>query len=253
MARYAISDIHGAKKTFMDLLKKINFHRSDTLYILGDMIDRGPNSRGVLELILTLLEQNYDVQVLKGNHEDLMLQSLENRAAESCWFQNGAKQTIASYNGESPGPYGINSSVPWPQLIPEKHLNFLQSLPTLIELDDFVLVHAGLKFGPSADDRLARLMYPSIPGFEITDPINETSDEDRMWLREFTYNAELLGNKYLVTGHTPAPLNIIKEQALTFGHFMIDGGCVYGSNHGYGNLVALNLDNFDIIHTPFID
>ena len=253
MARYAISDIHGCRKTFKDLLKIINYTRSDTLYILGDMIDRGPDSKGVLDLILTLLEQNYDVRVVKGNHEDLMLQSLENRAAESCWFQNGAKQTIASYNGESPGPYGIPSSVPWTQLIPEKHLNFLQSLPTLIELDDYVLVHAGLKFNEDSNDRLAKMFYPEMSDLKITDAISQTCDEDRMWIREYIYDASLVNNKYLVTGHTPIPLEALIEQSLKFDHFMIDGGCVYGAKYGYGNLIALNLDTFEINYTRCID
>ncbi|MEM9260991.1 MAG: metallophosphoesterase, partial [Bacteroidota bacterium] len=73
MPRYAISDIHGCAATFRTALKTIAFSQKDELFLLGDYIDRGPDSMGVLEHIWTLQATGYEVTCLRGNHEQMLI------------------------------------------------------------------------------------------------------------------------------------------------------------------------------------
>lgn len=235
MKRYAISDIHGCLKTFTSLLDQINPTIYDEIYILGDMVDRGPDSKGVIDFILELNDAGFNIKCIKGNHEDMMLKALDgDREMEETWASNGAYQTIKSYGNIA--------------LIPHRHYQFLSSLPTLIELDDMVLVHAGLNFGNSKYDRL----YNRPP---VTDPIAQTSDDDRMWERDFSYDEALMKGKYLINGHTPMKLDFIKDCAKNKKRIFIDGACVFGKDDDdhYGYLVALDLDTKDVFYQKKID
>lgn len=77
MKKYAITDIHGCNKTFQALLDKIAFTTADALYLLGDYIDRGPDSKGVFDTIFNLQETGHSVHCLRGNHEAMFLDSLK--------------------------------------------------------------------------------------------------------------------------------------------------------------------------------
>ena len=76
--RLVISDIHGCHKTFSALLKKVQLNRNDQLFLLGDYISRGPNSGKVIDIILDLRYHGFDVFALRGNHEQMVLDCLEN-------------------------------------------------------------------------------------------------------------------------------------------------------------------------------
>ena len=78
MSKYAISDIHGCIATFKTLLDKIKFSKEDELYLLGDYIDRGPDSKGVIDHIWYLQKSGYQVHCLRGNHENMLLQEVIN-------------------------------------------------------------------------------------------------------------------------------------------------------------------------------
>jgi serine/threonine protein phosphatase 1 len=73
-----IADIHGCSRTFEQLLLRSKLRKNDTLYLLGDYVDRGPDSCGVLTQIMGLLENGYDVRPLRGNHDDMMLRTYKN-------------------------------------------------------------------------------------------------------------------------------------------------------------------------------
>jgi len=79
MKKYVISDIHGCAKTFKALVDRISFSREDELYLLGDYIDRGPDSKGVIDHIWDLLETGYTVHCLTGNHEQMFLHAIDAR------------------------------------------------------------------------------------------------------------------------------------------------------------------------------
>src|SRR5438876_897645 len=96
---FVISDIHGCLKTFRYLLEDIiHYTKSDTLYLLGDYIDRGPDSKGVIDYILSLKERGYRIYPLKGNHEQLLLDAYEEAPfAEKAWLRNGGENTLKSF------------------------------------------------------------------------------------------------------------------------------------------------------------
>ena len=76
--RFVVADIHGCAATFTELLAQLDVQRCDTLYLRGDYIDRGPHSKGVLDQILALLADGYALCPLRGNHEQLLLDALDN-------------------------------------------------------------------------------------------------------------------------------------------------------------------------------
>lgn len=93
-----ISDIHGELKLFNKLLKKIKYNADkDQLILLGDYIDRGPDSKGVLDRVMALKKQG--AIVLKGNHDDMMIAAVDNKPDEwKRWERAGALSTLESYN-----------------------------------------------------------------------------------------------------------------------------------------------------------
>ena len=77
---FAIGDIHGCSKTFKKLLlDKIKINKSDTIYCVGDYIDRGEDSKGVIDFILDLRAEGYTIHTLRGNHEQMLLDSIADK------------------------------------------------------------------------------------------------------------------------------------------------------------------------------
>lgn len=204
--RFVISDIHGYNKTFHALLEQIQLTGSDTLYLLGDYIDRGPDSKGVLDTIMGMSRQTVS---LRGNHEELMLHALENAGGwglgssdYSTWMVNGGDATLRSFGKTDVRPY----------------LAFIRKLRCYIELDDFLLVHAGFDLS-------------------LSDPFGKMGEVAMLWSRNQTYH----GVKPVICGHTPEMLEQI-EAGLQTNKIDIDNGC-YMNKTGYHHLVALCLDN----------
>jgi len=226
MARYAISDIHGCCLTFKKLLfDTLKLQKTDELYLLGDYIDRGPDSKGVIDLILKLKEEDYQVQCLMGNHEMMMISLLdEGNYDKFNWRFQGGEETLKSFNTNYIGD------------IPDNYLSFIKNLPLFFELEDYFLVHAGFRFQKSGflDDEMSML-----------------------WIRSwhYTIRPELLGGKVIIHGHTPTPKNEIEKmlEATPFLVLDIDAGCVYNNFHGMGYLCAFNMDDQTLVFEPNID
>ena len=215
--RYAIADIHGCCQTFRALLERLRIERSDSLYLLGDYIDRGPNSRGVLDTIMNL---DCRVVALRGNHEDMWLRASEpsddpvrSAAHFSLWMQNGGQATLKSFAGIDTEPY----------------LAFVRGLPVFVELDDFLLVHAEFDFS-------------------LADPFGEEGVESMLWSRGRPYP----GKKPVLCGHTPLPLDRILE-GLRTNRINLDNGCCYVGHFGYQNLLAYSLDDGELLVQPNIE
>lgn len=216
--RLVIPDIHGCLKTFMALLEKVALTREDNLYLLGDYIDRGPDSSGVVDFIMRLKAEGYKVVALRGNHEDDFLKASQSFDKDSfVFYVNRFKSgDLLTREGEIKGVYKT----------------FFESLPYYVELPDFILVHAGVNF-------------------EIPNPFEDTNA--LVFLRNTVYNAEKAKNRRLVYGHQPTYLNDIKE-AIDEKRFLIplDNGCVYNSLHKVydyrylGHLLCLDLDSWEL-------
>jgi serine/threonine protein phosphatase 1 len=150
---FAIGDVHGelAKLEALHaaILERIAAERVRARIIhLGDYVDRGPDSRGVIERLMALQDEypeggTIEVHALMGNHEALMVQAwLENRQ-EVCesWFMNGGLQTLDSYAGHL-----VEHADGWRDLVPKAHIQWLRNLPTVLHDVDqrLVFVHAGI-------------------------------------------------------------------------------------------------------------
>jgi serine/threonine protein phosphatase 1 len=214
MRRFAISDIHGCCKTFRYLVEEeLKLKTNDKLYLLGDYIDRGPDSKGVIDFILELREKDFQVTTLCGNHEDMLLDARDTSAYVENWLFNGGVAALKSFGVET--LYGI----------PAKYWKFLDELELYVELEDYLLVHAGFDFSHD---------YP----FE--------DRESMLWIRDFEVDQEVLGSRKIVHGHTPINLNVITAslKAPVSDVINIDGGCVFTRQLGY--LTALNLDTLEL-------
>ena len=214
--RFAIGDIHGCSKTFRRLLEVITLEKDDVLFLVGDLIDRGPDSKGVIDTVLSLVENGFDIRCCLGNHEDMMLLAVHKGVFEDLleWLENGGVTTLKSY--------GVNH----PQEIPERHLCYLESLPLYHITKGFVVVHAGIDC-------------------TLEDPFSEVGGEHMLWDRGGRVDIGRLGGRRVVSGHSVRTLEEIRR-SLGKKHLRIDNGCVYGPRcPGKGNLVAVDLDTLE--------
>jgi serine/threonine protein phosphatase 1 len=124
----AIGDIHGCSTALKTILDAIDPQADDTIVTLGDYIDRGPDSRGVIDLLLDL-QRRTQLVPLRGNHEIMMLQSFENYLHGPMWVQSGGLETLASYDGA-------------PDNVPVEHINFMRQSKPSFETEKFLFVHA---------------------------------------------------------------------------------------------------------------
>jgi serine/threonine protein phosphatase 1 len=185
----AVGDIHGCLRPLQELLGMVGPTADDQLVFLGDYVDRGPDSAGVIEILLALRERWPQTVFLRGNHEQLLLDVLAG-GDPTTFLLNGGGRTIASY--EAAGG--------WPP--PPSHQDFLRDLRYSFETEGFIFVHAGLR-----------------PGI----PLAQQSPDDLLWIRhEFLLSAADWG-KAVVYGHTP------RQEVLLDDHRIgLDTGCVYG-------------------------
>ena len=213
---FAIGDIHGCCKTFKKLLlEEIGIQQSDKIYCIGDYIDRGNDSKGVIDFIINLRMEGYYIYTLRGNHEQMMLEP--ERLDQ--WLENGGGETLKSF--------GISSV----SELPHKYLAFLKQTEFFIETDKYIFVHAGLNF-------------------RIDNPF--TDKEAMIWIRDEYFDKTKINNKILIHGHTPIPFESMYKQ-LNTNKINIDGGCVYNNKPGFGNLIALSLPNTKLIPLRNID
>jgi len=222
---YCISDIHGCYDEFMELLKMINFKSEDTLYVLGDVVDRGKDSIKCLRYIMA----TKNIRMLTGNHEDMMLRSLlfKDKYETWNWFDNGGSVTLQEFN-----QCGDTEQ--------KKILKYLRALPHFLKMNvhdrNFILVHAGLRIND--DDR---------ESLSVDEILAKQLPEDMLWIREEFYGHQGIPEYRIIIGHTPIQ-NFIREGEEQKGilcdefndKILIDGGCAYG-----GRLYALCLDNME--------
>ncbi|MFP4369097.1 MAG: metallophosphoesterase family protein [Candidatus Kapaibacterium sp.] len=218
---FIIGDIHGCNKTFNSLLyDNLRVNTEDKIYLLGDYIDRGPDSCGVVDTILNLQANGYELECLIGNHEQMLLDSLNSIEDFQLWMQNGAVNTLKSFGIE------------YIQSLPMKYVNFFKNLNFFIELDNYILVHGGLNFS-------------------IDDPLQDKSS--MVWKRNTTVEKEKIGGKRIIVGHTPVDKNTVIE-SLNTDRIMLDAGCVYhGFYRNLGYLAALELNTGELFFKENVD
>lgn len=204
--RFAISDIHGCSKTFEALLSQVHLKKEDQLFLLGDFVNRGPDSAGVIDQILALKKEGYQLYCLRGNHDQIILDASEKSSDK-------LKKVIEDYNSQSllKGDH-----------VKKKYKKFLESTLYYLEVDEFYLVHAGFDFHADKPFENYNAMM-NIPKFKAK----------KKWLN----------GKRVIHGHNPKILSIIMHKIKKGKkRIHIDNGCANYKTKGQGNLLCFNLD-----------
>ena len=200
---YAIGDIHGYLNKLVALIERIKPTRYDTLVFLGDYIDRGPDSRQVVDYLLKL-SAKVPCVFLRGNHEELLLDYLATGRHEELWLENGGQALIDNYVQGKLTPASLKAA------LPAAHLNFFNNLKYYHEDDAYIYVHAGL-----------------LPGL----PLDEQQPEVLCWIRNDFFQNATRREKKVVFGHTHFALPMLTQDKIG-----IDTGAAYG-----GPLTAVKL------------
>jgi serine/threonine protein phosphatase 1 len=217
MSLIAIGDVHGCALTLDALIRSLDIQADDHLVFIGDYIDRGPDSKGVIDRLFALREK-HTCTFLRGNHEELMLGYLDDGEYD-LWAINGGVATLESY-----GAVG-NGSV-----IPDEHVEFIRETKMYLETDEFFFVHAGLK-----------------PGLTIVENLEAGDEKVFLWERGHLKATDLPWEKTVVCGHTPVSEPMDTEKLIN-----IDTGCVFYTHPSLGHLTAVRLPERRYFRIPFV-
>jgi serine/threonine protein phosphatase 1 len=204
---YAIGDVHGCARLLDALLARINADTAGArrrLVFLGDYVDRGEDSKGVIDRLLTLGAQEPDTIFLKGNHEQAILDFLEDPGRNEDWLHWGGDKTLESYGVAdiwSKTPDRLASELK--ERMPQAHVEFIEKLELWRILGDYAFVHAGFR-----------------PGV----PLPDQTEADCLWIRGEFHNAAPDGRpkETVVHGHHP----VKKPQDLGW-RIAVDTGAVW--------------------------
>ncbi len=221
-----IGDIHGCLKTLTALLQQLQITKQDTLYFLGDYINRGPDSKGVIDAILNLKNDGYTLITLTGNHEQLLINDYI-AETEKGWHDMADEAFKSSFK------------IDHLKELPQHYIEFCKQLPFYHIEDHFIAVHAGLNF--NTDNPLQ-------------------SKEDLIWIRNWYQEIDYkwLKNKIIIHGHTPLTKQEIEAQFSNYKTTQvlnIDCGVFMhqGKIHGLGHLCAFDLTNERLYFQDNID
>jgi serine/threonine protein phosphatase 1 len=235
--RWVVPDIHGCAETLQMLIEDlIRPQQGDKLYFLGDYIDRGPDSKTVLDYLMKLETMDFETRFLMGNHEDYLLRAYDydlkpdrilglkkkNRVKKE-WLFHGGKKAMESF--------GAKNLID----IPKKYIDWMRQLDYYVELDHFILVHAGLNF-------------------KNEDPFEDTNS--MIWVRDYEVKPEMIKNKKIVHGHVPVSLEFIDNSLKNHAQYDfldLDNGTYMSRRSGYGNLIALELDSMEYVVQHNVD
>ena len=221
---FAIGDIHGCAKTAKKLLlDELKITKEDKIYFLGDYIDRGSGSKEVIDFILQLKNENYNINTLRGNHEQLFMDSDKSFTDFQNWIANGGVATLESFE--------ISRYTE----LDDVYKNFFNETKFYFEKDGFIFVHAGFDFSNE----------------------NFLEDFDSMiWIRNMKVDRKKIGNKIIVHGHTPTPLEKVKKNLSSVkekSSLNIDTGCVMKDYNGLGYLTALETNTMMLYNVKNVD
>ncbi|MEL6258013.1 MAG: metallophosphoesterase family protein [Pseudomonadota bacterium] len=191
---YAVGDIHGRADLLLHLMSKIRDEitpRAEAerviLIFLGDYIDRGFQSRKVIEFLVEEAFEDIETVFLKGNHEDALLRFLSDPTFGSQWAHYGGAETLASYGVKPPTLPGTTEQwrevhAQFTEAFPDSHRKFLETLEIVAQFGDYVFVHAGLRPGA---------------------PVAAQKERDMLWIREQFLADKTPFEQMVVHGHTP--------------------------------------------------
>ena len=225
MAILAIGDIHGCVATLDALLTRLNSTPGDHLIFIGDYVDRGPDSKAVIDRLMELEEAGAEEKgprctFLRGNHDQMMLDYVDfpgDPDVFDLWAINGGLSTLDSYVEDGR------------LVLPDAHVEFLRRTEFVHETDDFVFVHAGLD-----------------PKKSIAENLNPVDPQVVLWTRAHLKAKLKKWEKPVVCGHTPQREPINDPKLIN-----IDTGAVYSHIEGLGVLTAVKLPEREFTQVEF--
>lgn len=194
---FAVGDIHGRADLLAGLLALLEARGeldrreggAPIVVFLGDYVDRGPDSAGVINLLLGGAPVGFERRFLKGNHEQSMLAFMAAPMENRAWVLQGGAETLVSYGISPPAPLGA-SEADWLAAaaalnakLPPSHLEFLAGLERYVTLGDYAFVHAGV---------------------DASRPLEKQTDQDLFWSRKRFLASRRRFSHKLVHGHTPS-------------------------------------------------
>ncbi len=214
----AIGDIHGCSKTLQALLNRLDksFGTTRMYVFLGDYVDRGPDSKGVVDLLIEF-SNSHNCVFLRGNHDAMLLMAYpDNHILD--WFDNGGDATMESYQK---GDSSIG--------IPQKHLRFYINTKLYYDAPEWFFVHGGVPPNITIREAIAtKMLWNSF-----------------LWRRDHIEAEDNVWEKTVVFGHTPVRSPITGKNMIG-----IDTGCVY---EHLGKLTAVLLPEMDFVQQKRID
>ncbi len=218
---YSIGDVHGCAHTLSNLLSLLPIQQDDRIVFVGDYVDRGPDSRGVVDQILDLRSRGFEVTTLLGNHELMFMQAEEDPDDAEFWEDScGGIKTLVSFD------------ITQFSELPQHYQDFFRNLSYHALIDGHIFVHAGLDF--SGKDLFQ-------------------NKHAMLWTRNTEVDTKKLGRKRIVHGHTPQSVRSVEHQlkALKTQRIInLDTGCVFPHIDGLGHLTAYETTEGKLFHVP---
>ena len=215
MSKYVISDVHGMYDKFLAMLELIHFSDKDELYILGDVMDRGPKPLEIIDYIIN----HKNIHLIKGNHESMFTEYFE-EGSLSLWYMNGGNATHSQI-------------VQRDYLYEESLYKYIKRLPYYMVVDNFILTHAGVFFPEKYND------------MTVEEFLSWQDEETSLWSRSNIHSTKSFKDYKIICGHTPVQSinNNYDDVKIihTPGHIYIDCGCCFTKANG--KLACLCLDD----------
>lgn len=199
---YAVGDIHGRLDLLEQLLRQIEDHaagrgRKNTLVFLGDYVDRGLQSKGVIDRLLNPGFPDWEIVCLRGNHDQAVLDFVDDPNIYRTWKELGGVETLLSYGVMPPrfddqAVFG-EARDDFLRKCPPPHLTFLHGLRFFHMAGDYMFVHAGVR-----------------PGVAL----NSQSPQDMMWIRDEFLLSDLRLDKVVVHGHSPNERPVVRPNRI---------------------------------------
>jgi len=221
--KFVFPDIHGCISTLQYTFENIiRPDKTDELFFTGDFINKGADSKAVLDFVFQKIKEGYHIKSVRGNHEQLLLDAIEDENNIDDFIIRGGLDTLESFGAEEV------------KEIPDRYIRFMGELPYYIELEEYYIVHAGFN------------LFSEDPFKDVISMLT---------LKEFTVIPEKVKYKKIVHGHYARPLqdilyNFIEQNGYALN---IDNGCVYTHREGMGNLFILKLDDLTYHIQPCLD
>jgi serine/threonine protein phosphatase 1 len=198
---YAIGDIHGRSDLLDRLMGLIHrdlrsYRGTPTLIFIGDYVDRGSDSRGVIDILLDTAAR-FPCHFLRGNHDQAMLDFISDPGTFPGWRGLGGSETLLSYGVQPPAGSDwttlSEARQRFDKAVPPAHWRLLRQLESAVEIGDYYFTHAGAR-----------------PGV----PLNQQDPRDLMWIRDEFLKSEFDFGKVIVHGHSPSTNPIRKPNRI---------------------------------------